>query len=90
MFGFGLGYTTLFQRPDDEDLDFTELFHSLVTVFIISQGLGVNIEAMYESRHSTASVLFFVVFEFFISIVMFNTLLSLMVGAFDKVGHYIF
>eukprot|EP00192_Tetraselmis_astigmatica_P008257 CAMPEP_0117697480 /NCGR_PEP_ID=MMETSP0804-20121206/29254_1 /TAXON_ID=1074897 /ORGANISM="Tetraselmis astigmatica, Strain CCMP880" /LENGTH=605 /DNA_ID=CAMNT_0005511739 /DNA_START=171 /DNA_END=1990 /DNA_ORIENTATION=- len=85
MFGFGLGYTTLFQRPGDEaDEDFSGLWHSVVTMFIISQGLNVNINDMYGSHHGTMAVALFVIFEFFISIVMFNTLLSLMVGAFDK------
>ena len=46
----------------------------------------MNINEMYNSRHGAAAVLFFVFFEFLISIVMFNTLLSLMVGAFDKAG----
>jgi hypothetical protein len=124
MFGFGVGYTTLFQRPGDEvDMDFSQLTHSIVTMFIIcqasaqfsawprvsvvsaqvclvrsskafqltnggttlQQGLGVNINEMYESRHHVAAIIFFVAFEFLISIVMFNTLLSLMVGAFDRV-----
>jgi hypothetical protein len=57
-----------------------------LTSSVALQGMGVNIKEMYESRHNVAVIIFFVVFEFFISIVMLNTLVSVMVGAFDRVS----
>jgi len=84
MFGFGVGYTTLFQKPEDVDPDVGQLAHSIITMFVICKGMGVNIKEMYESRHNVAVIIFFVAFEFLISIVMLNTLISIMVGAFDR------
>jgi hypothetical protein len=57
-----------------------------LTSLVALQGMGVNIKEMYESRHNVAVIIFFVAFEFLISIVMLNTLISIMVGAFDRVS----
>jgi len=84
MIGFGLAFYSLFRQDRDRFMDFTNIWHSLASMFSYMLAM-FDYNVFYNSTNPTAAMLLFIMFEFVMNVLLFNVLIASMTNSFSKI-----
>eukprot|EP00798_Chlamydomonas_sp_ICE-L_P021639 gene21639-28648_t len=82
MMAFAFSFYALF-RKDHESVDFHNFWHAIASMFSYLLDM-FDLNVFYNSSNPTASMILFLLFEFFLAVMLLNILIAVMTAAFYK------